>query len=153
MTLGMVQSEYRSMEYSYSEKTKTQSGTFETELAGAKERSVRKNQASEDSYHADNLETRQDYYKFLKEIIEKIYAKVLNGDTEPSFQIGAGAFTEKEWNKLIEEIDSIEEDIKELLASDYTSCTYPTANPDDDDILYITWYNEDYVKIGYGLYS
>ena len=40
MTLGMVQSEYRSMEYSYSEKKKTQTGTFETELFGAKERSV-----------------------------------------------------------------------------------------------------------------
>ncbi len=110
-----------------------------------------------------------DYAKFLKEKMNEILTKIKNGDTETSYQIGAQSYTEKEWKALLDKFDSVEEAIRELmreeqekkeaeemrkenmlfndtsalLTAESTSCMYETANPDDDDIRYITWYTEE----------
>lgn len=116
-----------------------------------------------------DTEESMDYAKILKEKINEIFVKIQNGDTEPTYQIGAQSFTEKEWDEFLEKFDSIEEAIQELmreekerkeaeesskddvvindastlLTTESTSCVYETADPDDDDIRYITWYAED----------
>lgn len=56
-----------------------------------------------------------DYQKFLAEKIEELHDKIKNGDTEASFQIGAQSFTEKEWDELLCNFDSVQEEIKELM--------------------------------------
>ena len=112
------------------------------------------------------------YLEFIRERKNEILEKVKKGETEPSFQIGAASFTEKEWNKLLEEFDEAEEVLKELMREEHakrlkenvnkteiknstdsdaqsmllaeaTSCSYPAADPKDEDIRYITWYTEE----------
>ena len=110
-----------------------------------------------------------DYAKILEEKIHEIFVKIQNGDTEPTYQIGAQSFTEKEWEEFLDKFDTTQEAIQELvkeeqerkeaeearkddvvindtsaiLTTESTSCVYETADPDDDDIRYITWYTED----------
>ena len=117
---------------------------------------------------ADTEETA-DYAKILEEKIREIFTKIQNGDTEASYQIGSQSFTEKEWKEFLDKFDSVEEAIQELmkeeqarkeakeaktedvftndastlLTTESTSCVYETADPDDDDIRYITWYTEE----------
>ncbi len=43
-----------------------------------------------------DAEETVDYVKVLEEKINEIFVKIQNGDTEPSYQIGAQSFTEKE---------------------------------------------------------
>lgn len=109
-----------------------------------------------------------DYQKILQEKISEISAKIRNGDTEQTYQIGGQAFSEKEWEELLEKFDSVQDAIGELmreeqeqreaerlkentvtqeestmLVSESTMCSYPTNNPDDEIIQYITWYTEE----------
>ena len=117
---------------------------------------------------ADTEETA-DYAKILEEKIREIFTKIQNGDTEASYQIGSQSFTEKEWKEFLDKFDSVEEAIQELmkeeqarkeaeearkedvftndastlLTTESTSCVYETADPNDDDIRYITWYTEE----------
>ena len=119
----------------------------------------------------DTIDTEEmvDYAKILEEKINEIFVKIQNGDTEPTYQIGSQSFTEKEWEEFLDKFDSVEEAIQELmkeeqarkeaeeakkedvftndastlLTAESTSCVYETADPDDDDIRYITWYTEE----------
>ena len=117
----------------------------------------------------DDTEETVDYAKILEEKINEIFAKIQNGDTEASYQIGSQSFTEKEWEEFLDKFDSVEEAIQELmkeeqarkeaeearkedvftndastlLITESTSCVYETADPNDDDIRYITWYTEE----------
>ena len=120
---------------------------------------------------ADNIDTEEtvDYAKILEEKINEIFIKIQSGDTEPTYQIGAQSFTEKEWEEFLDKFDSAQEaiqklmkeeqvrkeaeetkkesavisDVGTLLTTESTSCVYETADPDDDDIRYITWYTEE----------
>ena len=49
----------------------------------------------------------------------------------------------KRAEQLQEEKAVLFKDESSLLTTDSTSCTYPTADPNDDDIRYITWYTEE----------
>lgn len=49
----------------------------------------------------------------LLEIMEEMTAKIKSGKIEPEFQIGARAYTKKEWDKLLANFDDAEETIKE----------------------------------------
>ncbi len=119
-----------------------------------------------------NIDTRpeEDYHKFIAEKINEILEKIRNGETEPTYQIGAQSFTEKEWDKFLEKFDSIEETIRELireeqarkeaeqthteqnvaveentglLTEEATWCSYPLADSNKGNIRYITWYTEE----------
>ncbi len=43
-----------------------------------------------------------DYQKFLREKILELNEKFKKGECEPSYQIGAASYTEKEWDNLLE---------------------------------------------------
>lgn len=60
-----------------------------------------------------------DYQKILSERKNEIYEKVKNGDTEESFQIGGNSFTEKEWDKLLAEVDDITEEMREAMREEH----------------------------------
>ena len=108
----------------------------------------------------------------LQNEIDEMQANVEAGnvDNEPVFQIGGNAYTEDEWDKLLEYVDEVEEEIQEameleqekvleeketeaptlietsksaLLTYEYTGCTYTNDNPEGKDWNYITWYTEE----------
>jgi len=60
-----------------------------------------------------------DYQKILSERKSEIYEKLKNGDTEVSFQIGGSSFTEKEWDKLLSEVDDITEEMWEAMREEH----------------------------------
>ena len=60
-----------------------------------------------------------DYKQILSEKRNEIYEKLKNGDTEPSYQIGNSSFTEKEWDKLLEEVDDITEEMREAMREEH----------------------------------
>ena len=72
------------------------------------------NQPQKTNQKEENL-TTVDYMQMIKEKKQEIFDKVKNGDTEPSFQIGAQSFTIKEWNKFLERFDDTEDAVKELM--------------------------------------
>lgn len=59
--------------------------------------------------------TTSELIERIREEIEKIREKVKNGDTEVSFQIGGTSFTLKEWDKLLEKFDTVQEAIREQM--------------------------------------
>lgn len=59
--------------------------------------------------------TTIDYMQMIKEKKQEIFDKVKNGDTEPSFQIGAQFFTIKEWDRFLEKFDDTEDAVKALM--------------------------------------
>jgi flavodoxin len=55
------------------------------------------------------------YRQFIQENIDKLFVKIENGDTEPTFQIGNRSFTSNEWDEFLEKFDSAEDAIQELV--------------------------------------
>ncbi len=49
---------------------------------------------------------------FLKEKSEEILEKLRNGETEVEYPIGGESYTEREWDKLLEKFDDIQEDVR-----------------------------------------
>lgn len=105
-----------------------------------------------------------DYLQFIRDKINEMYDKVENNEAEESFQIGASSFTEKEWSKLLEEFDDIQETIRELMREEHTKrqakqeereeladalvsesviSKYDSEDGEADGTTYIMWYNED----------
>lgn len=69
-----------------------------------------------DDYDTDmsaSNSSETDYMKKVQEKIEEIYQKLINGDTEVSYQIGGESMTEKEWDMLLAKFDAIQEDVRE----------------------------------------
>lgn len=67
----------------------------------------------------DAAQERMDYQKFLHKKIEELYVKFQNGESEPSYQIGAASFTEKEWDNLLEKFDKLEDEIRTQMREEY----------------------------------
>ncbi|MDE7325825.1 MAG: hypothetical protein K2N63_06065 [Lachnospiraceae bacterium] len=105
-----------------------------------------------------------DYRKFLREKTEELYVRFQKGELEPTYQIGAASFTEKEWDKLLEKFDAIQEEMRAqmreehekreqkaeenlrqttLLNSTYTQSIYPQQNEQEEPVHYITCYTEE----------
>lgn len=63
----------------------------------------------------DNDYTKEEMLQIISERMEEIYEKVKNNDTETSFQIGSQSFTMKEWDRILEQFDAIQEEIREQM--------------------------------------
>ena len=74
---------------------------------------------SESSYASRAESENADYQKILSERKSEIYEKLKNGDTEESLQIGGSSFTEKEWDKLLSEVDDITEEMREAMREEH----------------------------------
>ena len=64
-------------------------------------------------------DSNMDYQRIISERKNEIYEKLKNGDTEQSFQIGGNSFTEKEWDKLLSEVDDITEEMREAMREEH----------------------------------
>lgn len=53
--------------------------------------------------------TSEEIMQILHGKAEEMYEKIKNGETEPSYQIGKSSFTEKQWDKLLEKFDAVQE--------------------------------------------
>lgn len=120
-------------------------------------------------------ETKEGFAAAFSELVQKqrqeYVEKIKNGTTEPSYQIGAGSYTKKEWDKLLESFDKAEEAFRKeleeekakeeqkkntkdsisdnvstnLLCSDYISCTCTSESSKTED-LYIIAYDSQGIR-------
>ena len=75
------------------------------------------NISQDDSVVEDEMldSSDEEYMEFIRKHIEEMQEKLDNGEINETFQIGAKSFTLEEWKKLLEEFDSIQEILKELM--------------------------------------
>lgn len=102
----------------------------------------------------------------------ELIARIRSGREEESIAIGAGSYTDSEWKRLLRSFDAIQEELRsskedgkreevetkgtgvtnhsehqeksvELLLAELTTATYPSSDPDDEDIIYDTYYLPD----------
>ncbi len=57
----------------------------------------------------------EDSHKYIQDKMIEILEKIEKGETETTYQIGSQSFTEDEWDKFLENFDSIQEVLKELM--------------------------------------
>jgi hypothetical protein len=121
------------------------------------------------SKEKDPKETvQEDFSQLVQEQKTECIARIQSGESEPSFQIGSGSYTETEWNNLLKNFDlaesklreavegteqerpetiesesSAEDDVSEesieMLLAEVTTATYP-SNDDSKDDVYYTFY-------------
>lgn len=65
-----------------------------------------------------SAEEEVDYRKLLLEKMEEMRANIRNGTIQPKIQIGAAAYTQEEWKKLLEKVDAAEEAVREQLEAE-----------------------------------
>lgn len=70
-------------------------------------------QAKLEEFKSQTHSDTKDFREILSDKADELYEKLINGDTETSFQIGAGSYTEKEWNRLLKWFDAVQEAIRE----------------------------------------
>lgn len=58
------------------------------------------------------------FSQLIQEKKEEFIVKLKTGTTEPSYQIGAGSYTEKEWDKIIKGFDKAEEALRKAAGLD-----------------------------------
>lgn len=68
--------------------------------------------ASGSDVSEDKVKEGKNYIEIIHNRIEEIYAKIINGETQPSIPTGAGEFTEEEWDKLIQQFDKVQEELR-----------------------------------------
>lgn len=124
------------------------------------------------SRQSEQSEEDTDYLELIRSRKDEILEKIKKGKTEPVIQTGAQAFSEKEWDRLLEQFDSAEDALKEMmreehakrlkeqinkaeimndmdkeaeriLTSESTMCTLPSAESGKENVRYITWYTEE----------
>lgn len=81
-----------------------------------------------DTSGTTQTEEVKDYGKLLEEKRNELWTKIMNGETEATYQIGGQSFTEKEWERLLKRVDTeIETEEDEERASDEKSSVEPYA--------------------------
>lgn len=81
--------------------------------------------------------TTMDYWNYIQEYKEEIFHKVLAGETEPTYQIGAQSFTQEEWDKLLEGMDiaagvEASDAQIDLLLSETVQARFPSPELDEE---------------------
>lgn len=66
-------------------------------------------QSSEENKQKASWYTSEEIMQILHGKSEEMYEKIKNGETEPSYQIGKCSFTEKQWDKMLEKFDEVQE--------------------------------------------
>ena len=81
----------------------------------------------------------KDYRQFLLEKMEEMRARIKNGDIQPKIQIGAEAYTQEEWKKLLEKVDAAEDAIREQIEEEIAAAKEAAGKDEaDSDTRIIT---------------
>lgn len=150
-------------------KTTGQNGFYEDFLAMTKAgMEDKENISTTDKRSVESL-SREEMFAMISERMQEVYEKLKNNDTEVSFRIGSQSFTIKEWERLLEQFDTAEEEIREKMREEHakrqeehikrqeqrdfsvadslitesTTCTYPASGEEKRDKMYITWYTQE----------
>lgn len=94
-------------------KAKTSGRDFEKELMAASDKPDE--EISKDSSPENKLMSTEEIMKLISERKSEILEKVKKGETEPVIQIGAQAYTEKQWKRMLESLDDSEKDFKDKI--------------------------------------
>lgn len=70
---------------------------------------LKKTGAAGENQQKTSWYTSEEMIQILQGKSREMYEKIKNGETEPSYQIGKCSFTEKQWNKLLEKFDDVQE--------------------------------------------
>ncbi|MDE6883924.1 MAG: hypothetical protein K2P48_12480 [Lachnospiraceae bacterium] len=94
-------------------KEEKQTADFDTALERA-------GKTAEQMKNGSAVETEQetDYRQFILEKMEEMRAKIRTGTIQPEIQIGAEAYTQEEWQKLLEKIDAAEDTLREQIEAE-----------------------------------
>lgn len=65
-----------------------------------------------DGRNSQKEPVKEMFSQLIQDKKEEYLVKIQNGSSEPSFPIGAGSYTEKEWKKLLKDFDAAEEQIR-----------------------------------------
>ena len=71
------------------------------------------------TYNTQSSPQKADFRKIFEEEKAEFYEKYKNGEAKPSYQIGGSSFTEEDWDKLIEGVDELTEEMRELIREEY----------------------------------
>lgn len=112
MSIKGVSGGYRIWEQSQNKGKKT-GNDFGSELLAAADKSG--GEVLEDSNLGNELMSKEEIMKMISSRKSEILEKVKKGETEPVIQIGAQAYTEKQWKKMLENFDDSEKDFKDKI--------------------------------------
>ena len=74
---------------------------------------ARDKQIQKMQHEIDDMENGEEVQQVIREKMQEIYKKVTKGETEEKFQIGGQSYSKKEWEKLLEEFDDAQDEVKE----------------------------------------
>lgn len=101
-----------------SRNARKQDGNFGAMLESTEEAAEQEKTGQTAGNGCAETESDPDYRKFLQEKMEEMRAKIKNGTIQPKIQIGAEAYTQEEWQKLLEKIDTAEEVLREQIEAE-----------------------------------
>lgn len=67
-----------------------------------------------------NADAISEYQKVVEQKMVELSERLQGGNDQVSYQIGAQSFTEREWNKLIDEYDEAQDKLKMLMRERHT---------------------------------
>ena len=79
-----------------------------------------------------------DYRKFLQEKMEEMRANIKKGTIQPKFQIGGEAYTQEEWQELLDKIDAAEEVLREQVEEEIAAAKEAVEEEEDSQTRIIT---------------
>lgn len=79
-----------------------------------------------------------DYRKFLQEKMEEMRANIKKGTIQPKFQIGGEAYTQEEWQELLDKIDAAEEVLREQVEEEIAAAKDAVKEEEDSQTRIIT---------------
>ncbi len=101
-----------------SRNARKQAGNFGAMLESTEEATEQEKTGQAAGNGSTEAESDPDYRKFLREKMEEMRANIKNGTIQPKIQIGAEAYTQEEWQKLLEKIDTAEEVLREQIEAE-----------------------------------
>ena len=79
-----------------------------------------------------------DYREFLQEKMEEMRANIKKGTIQPKFQIGGEAYTQEEWQELLDKIDAAEEVLREQVEEEIAAAKEAVKEEEDSQTRIIT---------------
>lgn len=152
MSLGAIGAGYGNTAYAYlaksksenkSEKSDSEQMDYREQVAAIKQTLLEKiqNGEGETSYQIGSQSfTEKEWDKFLDRFdsIEEIIRELMRERQERMKE-------EQEKKEIAEEMSERSKPLEtdNMVFAESTTCTYPAADPEDEDIRYITWYTEE----------
>lgn len=73
-----------------------------------------------------------DLHAFLLGKMEEMRARIKNGTIQPKIQIGAEAYTQEEWQKLLEKVDAAEDALREQIEEEIRTAKEAAQKTEED---------------------